>query len=857
MNKKLCNILLAAVLGTMALSPTSAYAGVAGNSSCVGLTKVTDGPYTWGHANTSGGGGYIPAIIFNQGEKDLIYTRTDMGGAYRWDPETNSWIGLSDWVGADNWNDLGCESLAADPIETNRVYIACGTYTNDWTSDNGSILRSVDKGDTWEKIDLPFKLGGNMPGRSMGERLTIDPVANNVLYLGTHNGNGLWRSTDYGSTWSRVESFTATGDYIDPNMGDQIGVVWEAFDPTSAPEGTNPDGTKKPCQTIYVGVADESESIYVTHDGGETWEAVEGQPTVDNQDSWVKKDEYDQFKPHGFLPVHGVLASNGELYVTYSNDCGPYDGSKGDVFKYNTKTGEWKNISPEPSSDFDNNYSGYGGLAVDGKDPNTLVVSALNSWWPDTKFWRSTDAGETWTPIWNWDGYPTRTLRYELDISKAPWLEFDGKSTYPEANPKLGWMVAGVSIDPFNSDRMMYGTGATLYGTNNLTDWGSSKKVKVEVMAQGIEETSVNLVLSTGFGDTSVVSAENDVAGFVHKKDLTATPKAMHQPVWNTDSMDFAEDKNNVMVRVGKNDFGKYPNGKSIAFSYNGGENWFEADYINGDKTMMGGTVAMNTSSEIVVWAPEGKEAYYTEDNGGTWTKCEGLPAGAVVISDRENENKFYGFVNGDFYMSEDGGKSFTKGATGLPTQDARFKAVPGQEGHIWFIGAEGMYVSKDSGMTFSKKEEIDSGRTVGFGKAKEGSDYPAIYTHAKIDGLNAFFRSDDAGETWLRINDDKHQFGSAHTDITGDPNIYGRVYIATNGLGVVYGDIKTTVEPDVLLGDINGDKVVDLADYTVFRKYLNNGGALSNIKINEANADINKDGNINFFDLVALKSLI
>ncbi len=39
--------------------------------------------------------------------------------------------------------------------------------------------------------------------------------------------------------------------------------------------------------------------------------------------------------------------------------------------------------------------------------------------------------------------------------------------------PKLGWMVGDIEIDPFNSDRMMYGTGATIYGTDNLTAWDS------------------------------------------------------------------------------------------------------------------------------------------------------------------------------------------------------------------------------------------------------------------------------------------------------------------------------------------------------------------------------------------------
>jgi hypothetical protein len=33
----------------------------------------------------------------------------------------------------------------------------------------GSILRSTDQGATWSSTLLPFKVGGNMPGRGVGE----------------------------------------------------------------------------------------------------------------------------------------------------------------------------------------------------------------------------------------------------------------------------------------------------------------------------------------------------------------------------------------------------------------------------------------------------------------------------------------------------------------------------------------------------------------------------------------------------------------------------------------------------------------------------------------------------------------
>jgi hypothetical protein len=59
--------------------------------------------------------------------------------------------------------------LATDPVDTKRVYIATGMYTNSWDPNNGQIMRSTDYGQTWATTVLSFKVGGNMPGRGMGE----------------------------------------------------------------------------------------------------------------------------------------------------------------------------------------------------------------------------------------------------------------------------------------------------------------------------------------------------------------------------------------------------------------------------------------------------------------------------------------------------------------------------------------------------------------------------------------------------------------------------------------------------------------------------------------------------------------
>jgi hypothetical protein len=258
----------------------------------------------------------------------------------------------------------------------------------------------------------------------------------------------------------------------------------------------------------------------------------------------------------------------------------------------------------------------------------------------------------------------------------------------------------------------------------------------------------------------------------------------------STTSLDFAERNPSVMVRSGNFADADRPNDSHVAFSTDGGANWFQAQEPGGVNN--GGTVAAAADGSRFVWAPgdSGQQVVYSVGFGNSWQQASGVPANAIVESDRVNPQKFYAYSGGRLYVSTNGGAAFTAtAATGLPTENVKFKAVPGIEGDIWLAGNTGLFHSTDSGASFTKISAVTDARNVAFGRAAPGASYQAIFLVGTIDGVTGVYRSDNAGAGWVRINDDRHQYGNMGEALAGDPRIYGRVYLGTNGRGILYAD--------------------------------------------------------------------
>ena len=713
----------------------------------ISTTKLkAQSTYNWGNV-AIGGGGFVSAVVTSKNQQNLMYARTDVGGAYRWDAAANKWIPLLDWAAENERGYLGVESLAIDPQAPAKLYILAGiSYF-----DNGktAILRSTDYGKTFSITDVTsqFKAHGNGMGRQTGEKLVVDPNNGNILFCGTR-WNGLFKSTNAGVSWSRVASLDVT---TTPN---ENGISFVVMDKSSSTTGT---ATK----TIYVGVSRSgSTNLYRSTDGGTTFSAVSGAPTT-------------------YMPHRATLASDGNLYITYGNGAGPHGHwavpepmDDGQIWKYNTSTGAWTNVSPSGIN------RAFGGISVDPNNANRLVASTINTYLPQggpygDRIFISANGGASWTDV--------IARGFSLDTNGMSWI----------TGHAIHW-AGSVEFDPYNTKKVWVTSGNGIFSTDDIDATPCVWKFRV----QGLEET-VPLDIVSIPNNGPLVSVIGDYDGFRHTNVTQYTPA--HTPsTGTTTGLACAAQNTNVLLRVGNN----------MYYSTNMGGSWTECTK-NGNK----GKVAISADGNTFLHCPETSTTTYRSTNRGTsWTSVSGLSINeARPVADPVNSNKFYAYDpgSGSVYISTNGGSSFA--ATGAPGSNGSkvLRTTPGKEGHLWVaLYGNGLSRSTNSGQSFTKLSNVTYCGAVGLGKEAPGKTYPTLYIWGTVGGVLGIHRSIDEGATWTRVNDNDHEYGGPGNGefVIGDMNIYGRVYMSTAGRGIVYGEpVSCTSTAIVPYIQING----------------------------------------------------
>ena len=156
-------------------------------------------------------------------------------------------------------SNLHLHGLAIDPLNPQVIYVGSNDDPDEFNPKplRGShLFKSIDGGQTWMESDNGFA----HDAKTAIHEIKIDPQDANLIYLGTTEhgaitGNGLWKSTDAGGTWTSANN----------GMEDDSSVYVILIHP----------------QHSNMLLAGTDKGIYSSSDGGASWNPVGAGTTQD------------------------------------------------------------------------------------------------------------------------------------------------------------------------------------------------------------------------------------------------------------------------------------------------------------------------------------------------------------------------------------------------------------------------------------------------------------------------------------------------------------------------------------------------------------------------------------------------
>jgi hypothetical protein len=716
--------------------------------------------YTFKPVNM-GGAGWVTGIVFHPTASNVVYCRTDVGGAFKWDPGNSRWIplvttsvmpglaGLNNGgygAGARAANFYETESIGIDPQNANNVYISLGY---EWDSQGGILVKSTNGGASFSVLSNfgNIKMAGNGIMRVTGERLAIDPGNSSKIFYGSIK-DGLRVSTDGGSTWSQVSTLPV-GSKINGSgaAGDsEVGVNVVVFESSSR---------------VYASVA--GNGIYRSNDGGATWTQILSSMAAE------------------------LRVAGGKLIACIL---------KGGVRTYNPSTNTWTNSTvPNSTSVID--------IAI--KPGNANVIYAVTEGF--CGFYRSTDGGSTWTTL---STNSSASGKANFKSAAYPWKE---NTTVRD------WLSVGeIEFNPLNSSDLWFAEGMGTWRSTNFSDTNNSPLFNDN--SQGIEELVANGVWAAPGGKLNVVGWDRLGFNYTNPDAAPSYQIGLTQDFIGGWSIISSPSDPNFLV-VAATDHRDNTGANNSGYSTDGGTTWTKFGSVPSGNMYGEIAVSAGNNNNNLVWRPRNYNTtmYYSTNRGASWSTCnisgfsddkakhQGFKR--LLAADGVTASKFYIFSNdnGKIFQTTDGGAnwSFVANAPFSGGRATKLRSVPGFANHLWLVtghnteftnpsSAAGLYFSSNGGASFTKLAGFDQCWAVGFGKKQSTSQaYPTIFVYGRYNNAWGVYRSTDQGSTWSKCATYVLNQLNAVNDITGDPDVFGKVYLAMGATGFAYGTTTET----------------------------------------------------------------
>ncbi len=632
-----------------------------------------------------------------------------------------------------DWKDIGppCAvtlGVYCHPTEANIIY---------FIADTGQLFRSMDRGVSWQRISQKVALA-TMPWRQYrgGEHaVAVDPRPGhgNIVYFAPgQSGAGLWKSTDYGTTWSKTQGSNYLGaavvavDYngtvvcitggLEIYSSADGGDTWNSYSIPFRhdvnwykPVGYKIDIEITTNDVVWVTNRFDNEGIYYSTDLGQTWNQK-------LQDTWI----VDLTCSPGDSALILALEQDGRIFR--STDGGVTFPQTGAV----NQNDYWSFSTWPPHR---------GGISINSA--GTVVAIGRYS------MGRSTDSGQTFK----------ETLEDDLNYSAPDWPFIDRKTT------DQALKCCDISSSPVDTSFWIYGDGAMLKISH---DNGLSWKGGNNDGAHGLWM----------YGNPCI-DADNPNVFHVACVDFGHAYTPDMGKTWITsETQGVTQDPNDhkIFYKATKLNSGTV---LTISKSTDRGHTFTKISDISLADDTYGGRIFVDpTDSKTIYCTIRGGKGVYRSTDGGDSFENVYSKTNIHHSAITKSGNVFFHIWNGyglyRYLKAADEWKDIA------PNYAVDGFAVHPEDDNIIYINAGGRLYKTTNGLSLNPDWEYLGeylGRQIYIDPYKP--DYMLMMTDEKGQGM---MYSDDAGNTWVSIHQN-HGTPFVWGFVSGGPAAKGRVY--------------------------------------------------------------------------------